>query len=112
MATSRSSKKRRVFEAGATIFSGRPDPTWEVEEKRGAALLDIWNSLKRRAAEPTPQISLGYRGCYLRDWAGREWRAGRGVVTLCAPGGSESRIDPAGQFEQAVLRSAPAGKLP
>jgi hypothetical protein len=96
----------------ASLFSGRPDPTWPVEEMRVRELEALWGSFAPwtgRLPEPPP---LGYRHCSLRCPDGREWTAYAGAVTLRANGRSESRTDPKRQFERMLLASAPPGTLP
>lgn len=89
--------------AGAAIFSGRPDPEWEVVAEAAELIVSRWNAAPRApvlAREPPP---LGYRGCWLRAPDGREWRAGRGVVAF----GGESRADVDGAIENSILATAP-----
>lgn len=115
MATSKSTKaiaKRTLWTAGVSVFSGRPDPVWDVKPALAAKLERIWRSLKPEKIEPPPSPALGYRGCFLRGPRGREWFAFGGVVTLRTASRSESRRDLAKKFEQTVLASAPAGILP
>lgn len=115
MATSKSTRataKHLFWTAGASVFSGRPDPTWELRPALAAKLEKIWLSLKPEKIELPPSPSLGYRGCFLRGPRGREWFAFGGVVTLRTASRSESRRDPRKKFEQTLLASAPAGLLP
>lgn len=114
--------KQTGWTAGASVFSGRPDPVWEVKPSLAARLEKIWFSLKAEKIEPRPYPTLGYRGCFLRGPRGREWFAFGGVVELRftglsrsrlpASGRSEFRRDPSKKFEQTLLASAPAGLLP
>lgn len=124
MATSKSTSKRTAWTAGASVFSGRPDPVWEVQLALAARLEKIWRHLEIAKVEPPPQPVLGYRGCSLKGPRGREWFAFGGVVTLRSSSRSkstsksrtdaqtESRRDPAKKFERALLASAPANLLP
>ena len=116
MATPKSGSKRSAWSAGASVFSGRPDPVWEVKPALAARLEKIWRSLKPAEIEPSPQPALGYRGCFLKGPRGREWYAFAGAVTLrsvhrseCRP---QTRKDPSKKFERALLACAPAGLLP
>jgi len=116
MATLRSTSKRRidkrtVWTAGASVFSGRPDPVWEVKPRLATRLEKIWLSLKTDKVEPPPYPALGYRGCFLRG-PRREWFAFGSVVELRSARRPESRSDPSKKFESALLASAPAGLLP
>jgi len=112
MATSKSRNKRASWAAGASVFSGRPDPVWEVKSSLALRLEKIWLSLKAEKIEPPPSPALGYRGCFLRGPRGREWFAFGGVVELRSARRSELRRDPSKRFERTLLASAPVGLLP
>lgn len=116
MATSKSTSKPLAWTAGASVFSGRPDPVWEVKPALAARLERIWRNLKPAETEPPPQPALGYRGCFLKGPRGPEWHAFGGVVTLRSQRGSKTgrkfRRDPAKKFERTLLASAPANFLP
>ncbi len=112
MATSRSSEKPSGWVGGALVFSGRPDPLWEVNEKAAKELKRVWRSLEAYKAEPPISPSLGYRGSFLRGPEGHEWLAYGGVVTLRTAAGSESRRDKNRSFERLLLASAPEGMVP
>ena len=120
MATSKSGSKRSAWSAGASVFSGRPDPVWEVKPALAARLEKIWNRLKPSEIEQPPQPALGYRGCFLKGPRGRAWHAYGAVVTLRSArraesrpdSHAESRRDPAKKFERTLLASAPAALLP
>ena len=112
MATSKSTSKPLAWTAGASVFSGRPDPAWEVKPALAARLEKIWCTLKPSEIEPPPEPALGYRGCLLNGPRGCQWFAFAGVVTLRSPRRSESRKDPAKKFERMLLASAPSGLLP
>jgi len=121
---------RRVIEettanswrAGALVYSGRPDPTWAVDEGRANELLGLWHQLARGSEWLDPPARLGYRGCWLERSDGARWEARDGSVAQFgsgrqtresrpAPPGSrapdEVRRDAARAFERAVLASAP-----
>ena len=110
MVTSRSNELTG-YTAGASIFSGRPDPTWAVDETIVKELLTLWDRMEPYVGLIPLPPGLGYRGTFLRD-TGREWRAYRGVVTLTENGRSEVRYDPGRQFESRLIRSAPVGTIP
>jgi hypothetical protein len=97
-----------TWTAGASVFSGRPDPTWEVDEALGERLAELWADLEPTAHAPPAAPPLGYRGVFLRDPSGREWHAAEGVVTL----ENERRLDPDRRFEGELLASAPPGVVP
>jgi hypothetical protein len=94
------------------VFSGRPDPTWPIDEETAARLEDIWRQLEPWEGEIPEAPVLGYRGSFVRLRDGREWDAYGGAVTLLQPAPPESRSDRNGGFERQVLDSAPQGVLP
>ena len=97
----------------ASVFSGRPDPVWEVPDEVASGLIDLWSRLP---AEPRPRSEpggLGYRFSALSSSdRQRRWVAFGGVVRYESPVGSELRRDEGGEFERRLLGSAPAGLLP
>jgi hypothetical protein len=44
------------------VFSGRPNPRWELDEKKGATLTRLEASLHRADRVPPAPPGLGYRG--------------------------------------------------
>jgi len=113
MDTSKSTETETDYIAGASIFSGRPDPTWTVSLEIVERLQSLWVSLPPLDASPPQPPALGYRGCFLRDKAKqREWVAYKGAVTLQTPSESETRRDAQREFEPLLLHSAPAGLIP
>jgi hypothetical protein len=112
MDTSKSSKELKTWIGGASIFSGRPDPTWSVGKIVAQKLVDIWSLLEPFTGECPSAPPLGYRGCFLRSATDQEWTAYGGVVTLKTDEGYESRRDKDRRFEKLLLSSAPEGALP
>lgn len=112
MVTSRSGESSESWIGGAFLFSGRPDPTWPVDEQVAGKLLAIWEGLEPWPGELPARPSLGYRGCFLRNDIGQAWFAYRGSVVLQMAEGSQSRSDPGRSFEKQLLASAPEGTLP
>lgn len=108
MGTSKSTEADRNYTAGVSIFSGRPDPTWPVGEALGSKLEKLFGELESHEGLAPAAPPLGYRGAFLRDDAGHEWSAYRGVVIF----GSETRKDPRRAFERELVTSAPAGVIP
>lgn len=108
MGISRSAK----YTAGVSVFSGRPDPTWTLSEEAGSKLLKLFEDLDSYEGSAALAPPLGYRGAFLRDDAGDEWFAYRGVVTLTSPHGSEVRKDAHREFERLLVASIPEGLIP
>jgi hypothetical protein len=108
MATSKSPEK---WTAGARIYSGRRDPTWEISKEVAKKLLELWDALPPSSKAEPSTSRLGYRGVFLRGQGGREWTAFDGVASLSGHGGAEVRIDTAREFEKKLLESAPKDLL-
>jgi hypothetical protein len=97
----------------AFVFSGRPDPEWQVPADAGTRLRAIWSGLTPGAPALPAAPALGYRGCALRCPPGDEWRAYGGVVSHAAGSGAvDHRSDPERTFERLLLSTAPGGTLP
>lgn len=108
MDTSRSSS----WTATVHLYSGRPDPRWEVPGGVGEQLSALWAKSRPPGESPAPPPPLGYRGVTLSAPDGTEWTAYRGVITKKFDGGVERRADEEGLWERTLLESAPAGMLP
>lgn len=104
--------KSTKYTAGVSVFSGRPDPTWTLSEEVGNEMLRLFAGLESYDETAVSAPPLGYRGAFLRDDAGHEWFAYRGVVTLTSPHGSDVRNDSDRAFERALVASMPEGLIP
>lgn len=101
----------------ALVFSGRRDPTWQIDSETAAALIHVWSALppSTAAVHPPP---LGYRGCSLTAPDGTSWYAFAGIVSMRSrhPEGklevSEPRTDFGRRFEIQLLATAPPGLVP
>jgi hypothetical protein len=49
------------------VFSGRPNPRWELDRQTTSALQRLLRRLKRTAARPPEPPGLGYRGFVWMD---------------------------------------------
>jgi hypothetical protein len=111
MGTSRSSEAPD-WVAGASVYSGRRDPTWPVPAELGRHLEHLWGQLppwSGRRRQPPP---LGYKGCKLIAPDGRVWTAYREEVSLGVDGRTDTRRDGEREFERTLIASSPAGILP
>jgi len=111
MGTSKSNEGSVKHLGGASMFSGRPDPTWPVSDEDARRLKGLWDSLKPYDGTTPRAPVLGYRGSFLKGSV-REWVAYGGVVTLKTTEGSESRRDENRRFEALLLSLAPQGAIP
>jgi hypothetical protein len=94
--------------AGVSLFSGRPDPTWPLDDAVAARLVSRWETLAP-TPDPIPEPPpLGYRGVFLLAPDGRRWLAYGTIVTL----DGERRRDPEARLELELLGTAPPGTLP
>src|ERR1035437_426585 len=109
MATSRSPDR---WTASADLFSGRPNPTWNVPAVLAHELVRIWSELPPTSPAPSKAPALGYRGCALRAPDGRVWRAESGVVAAAGAQSSQARRDDVRAWERRLLETAPDGALP
>jgi hypothetical protein len=63
------------------IFSGRPNPRWELSETENSELTRLVDRLDPASGSPSPSPpGLGYRGFRLRDTAGATWLAYGGFI--------------------------------
>ena len=99
--------------ATALIYSGRPDPEWEIDNEQLETLKRIWQQLPPSKIPPPAPPPLGYRGAAIRCTSGEEWFAYRTIVTF-ARGASrpKHRVDDQRRFKQTLLGTAPVNVLP
>jgi hypothetical protein len=97
-----------AWRASAAVFSGRPDPQWEVPAAEAAVLVAAWEALPPSDEAVAEPPSLGYRGARLDAPDGRRWDAYGGGVTQ----GDDTRADAGRHWERLLLATAPAGSLP
>jgi|MudIll2142460700_1097286.scaffolds.fasta_scaffold495684_1 hypothetical protein len=112
MATSKSNNGEEKCIGGVFLFSGRPNPEWEISEDDVTELMEIWNTLIPLRSGHQLASKLGYQGCFLRCPNNREWIAFKEVVTLRKFDAYEYRKDRGRKFEKKLLSSAPRGVLP
>lgn len=62
------------------IFSGRPNPRWQLDEQGAEALRELLSRLATTTDSPPEPPGLGYRGFLLTDETGK-FRAYGGYVT-------------------------------
>jgi hypothetical protein len=85
------------------IFSGRPNPRWELSPPEVRSLRSLQRFLRPTSTAPFEPPGLGYRGFgYQLD--GSVWRAYRGFVA----GNGLVLADPGSRIERLLLASTPA----
>ena len=112
MGTSKSNEQLGECIGGALIFSGRPNPTWDVDQDVLERLQEGWNSLETCLTSDLSAPPLGYRGCFLRCGTDLEWTAYGGIVVMKTSTEKEAREDKDRNFERLLLSSAPEKILP
>jgi hypothetical protein len=108
-ATPKSGDSARAWTAGASLYSGRVDPSWQVKQDAASALVRCIEQLGPAAEVGIPEPpGLGYRGSWLRAPDGREWKLFGGAVQT-----DTTRLSDRGRnCERKILETAPAGLLP
>lgn len=94
------------------IYSGRPNPVWDVPVETGIALENIWELLAPYTGVSHKHTRLGYSGCKMLVENGIEFLAFNGIVTRYQSGKVELRADQNRTFEKTILNTAPPGIIP
>lgn len=97
------------WEVQVLVFSGRPDPTWEISAEDAERVLALWRRAPAVGGPAQEAPALGYRGCVLHAPDGRAWTAFGGTVT--GPDG-DLRHDRDETIERLLRSGAPPGALP
>jgi hypothetical protein len=99
--------------ATAFIYSGRPDPEWEIDDENLETLKHIWQELPPSKSAPPSPPPLGYRGAGIRCSSGEKWFAYSRIVTFTRRASRpRHRLDHERRFEQTLLATAPLNALP
>jgi hypothetical protein len=86
------------------IFSGRPNPQWQLSEDLAAQVVRLLESLELAASHNRPNPpGLGYRGFRLSDPGGLHYWAYGGLVV----GGTTVLADPTRMLERFLLEHLP-----
>jgi hypothetical protein len=89
------------------IFSGRPNPTWELTPDQSRDLARLHGSLKPASAQKTLPDGLGYRGFHLRSFQKfDETVVWTDVVQAQQRGESKQWADPGRTLEKFLLSTA------
>lgn len=91
------------------IFSGRPNPTWELEGNAADKIINHWQSLPSTDKVELHSPQLGYQGCridlnpyehfVLFNGYGFSFKNGKQI---------EQRGDPGRKIEKMIINNAPA----
>lgn len=85
------------------IFSGRPNPRWQLDAPGAGRLLELHRHLTAGARPSAEPPGLGYRGfCYELDDA--SWRVWNATVIS----GDRALLDPDRSVERLLLEGLPA----
>lgn len=115
MATSKSPDHAESPWVGiAHLFSGRPDPTWDIPAASVEQLQKMWASLETWKGDVPRGAPLGYRGCEVRGPDRAELFVYGGVAIMKGAGNSatQTRKDSRRQLERAILATAPPHLIP
>ncbi len=96
----------------AQIYSGRPNPVWDIPVETGITLEESWEYLAPYTGEFQDHSRLGYSGCKLGVENGVEFLAFSGVVAKSESGKVELRVDQKRTFEKTIFDTAPPGIIP
>ena len=84
------------------VFSGRPNPRWQLDETRAREVAEQHQRLAATAEQPSEPPGLGYRG-FVYTLEGSVWRAWSGFVTSA----ERTLADPDRSVERLLLASLP-----
>jgi hypothetical protein len=94
------------------IYSGRPDPGWELTNKQAEEAEKIWNSLKTTSTREVFPSILGYRGISITCEDGREFfvfnKKARGEINNKITW----KVDEDRKLEKFLISTAPNGIFP
>ena len=94
------------------IYSGRPDPEWELADKDSGYITELWNSFPPADSAPAMPSHFGYKGCLVTSNEGETWYAYGGIISLNKENNKENRFDSGRKFEKFIVSTAPEGILP
>jgi len=95
------------MQAELDIFSGRPNPRWNLTAAQAAELQEVVDALPMTTAAAPENANLGYRGFIVSDAADTSWRivAYDGYVVVTQGDRRETRKDDSRTTERWLLQS-------
>lgn len=102
----------REWTATAHVYSGRPDPEWQVPAALVERLMALWTRLPLATRPPAMPPALGYRGVSIVGPGDTRLTGYHGTIVREAPDSRTVRVDEHAEWERALLESAPEGLLP
>ena len=94
------------------IYSGRPDPGWELTGKQSEQAEKIWSSLEETSDRESFPSILGYRGVSITCEDGKEFFTFNKKVRGEINNRVMWKVDESSKFEKFLLSTAPSGLLP
>ncbi|HWX82774.1 MAG TPA: hypothetical protein VNZ48_04160 [Xanthobacteraceae bacterium] len=90
------------------VFSGRPNPSWELRDEQAQTLLHMLDDIGQagRTRQPCHTPDLGYRGLHLRIATGSQVMDGR-VFEECLEYQNQFLYDSGRAIEAYLLQSMP-----
>jgi len=95
------------WRCGIFIFSGRPNPEWEVNDETGNDFVKYWMNLEKSDNHVELQGRLGYSGCFfeLRE---QKWICYNSLVSKYDNAKLiESKVDNGQKLEKKIMLSIP-----
>jgi hypothetical protein len=90
------------------VFSGRPNPSWEIAGETGDTIIKEWMRLPAIASMRSPGSQLGYQGCRVEHGAGEFLILYNGYGYSFKKGKQiEQKLDVDRKTELKILRTAP-----
>lgn len=90
------------------VFSGRPNPSWELNGSLADEIILHWKELPFAATTQFPEPKLGYQGCRIDLGPGEYFILFKGYGFVFKNGKQvEQRMDQGRKMERRILSTAP-----
>ena len=91
----------------AFLFSGRPNPQWELTAKQSAVWMNLWQQAATSSKDVERPSILGYTGCRLQYNEHSHWLIYNGCVSFYNKDSVVSKDDKYKEMEKFLLQTAP-----